>query len=203
MPDHHGTDLERLIALSLGELPEDEAAALRARLDREPGLADLADTIASLGAFLKAEPGAVPSESAVRSAHSLLRESKPGITERAADGVRRIVAALTLDTRLTPAIEGIRGAGERAALAFECDEADIDLEITPETSGEAWTLRAQLDADEGEDWTPEITDRASGAVIALASGEDGACVATLPAGSYTVRFSREGVSIEAGPVQIP
>jgi len=203
MPDEHGTDLERLIALRLGELPDDEASALRGRLEREPALAERAGKIGSLIEFLEAEPGALPSAGAVRSAHRLLGDSKPGLVEQAADGVRRIVAALTLDTRLTPAIEGIRGAGERAALAFECDEADIDLEITPERGGESWTLRAHLDADEGGGWTPEVIDRSSGAGMTLSSPGDGACVASLRAGSYAVRFSRGGVCIEAGPVQIP
>ncbi len=197
-PNH----IQQLVALATGELDGAEAEALRARLDSEPGLRAEYDRLAQSVSFLRAESSAEPSAEALKSAKRLLRESRPGAMERLSEGLRRLVASLDFDTRLTPAVAGIRGGATAAQVAFSCEVADIDLEITPEDD-ESWRIACQIDADEDGDWDVTIVDRATDAAVRTLAAIDGAFRTTLGVGSYSLRLRRGDVEIEVGPLQIP
>lgn len=152
--------------------------------------------------FLRAETGAAPSDDALQAAKRLLRDARPGAMERLSDGLRRLVASLDFDTRLTPAMAGIRGGATAAQVAFSSEAADIDLEIT-QGEGETWMIAGQIDADEEGDWSITIVDRASEGVVREIHARDGAFRVELEAGSYALRLRRGGLEIEVGPLQIP
>lgn len=196
------TDIERLVSLALGELDAAEAAALRARVDREPELRATFARLAAAAGFLRDEAGAAPSNEALRRAKRLLREARPSALERLDDGLRRLIAALDFDTRLTPAVAGIRGGAGTAQVAFSSDAADIDLEIAPSGDG-LWRLVAQIDADEDGDWEITVVDRATDVAVQELLARDGAFRIELGAGTYTLRLRRDNLEIEVGPVQIP
>ncbi len=199
---HQRSDIEQLTSLAHGELDEEAAAALRARIDGEPTLRQSYKSILYAVRFLAAEPESEASASAVSAAKKLLRESRPGLIDRLSDGLRQIVAALDFDSRLTPAVAGIRGAGGTAQVAFSCEGADLDLEISP--SGEdTWLVEGQIDADEGGDWTVTIVDAGGSSPDLSLDANDGAFRTKLPAGSYELLLRRGELEIKVSPVQIP
>ncbi|MEZ6243104.1 MAG: hypothetical protein R3B57_08685 [Phycisphaerales bacterium] len=195
-------DIERLVSLALGELEPAAAQEVRRRLEQEPALRETYERLAQGVSFLRAETGAAPSDDALQAAKRLLRDARPGAMERLSDGLRRLVASLDFDTRLTPAMAGIRGGATAAQVAFSSEAADIDLEIT-QGEGETWMIAGQIDADEEGDWSITIVDRASEGVVREIHARDGAFRVELEAGSYALRLRRGGLEIEVGPLQIP
>lgn len=199
---HQTPDLELLTSLALGELDDETANALRSRLASEPDLSRLFHQLSDAIAFLSAEPGTVPSRDALLSAKKLLRQARPGVIDRLSDGLRQIVAALDFDSRLTPAVAGIRGAGATAQVAYSCEEADLDLEIAPSDGG-LWLVTGQIDADSDGSWSVTIVDAAGSAPDITLDANDGAFKAALPAGSYELLLRRGEVEIRVSPLQIP
>ena len=199
---HQPSDIELLTSLALGQLDDEAAAALRARLDAEPELSRSFNELRDAVQFLVAEPGAEPSKGALSAAKKLLREARPGMIDRLADGLRQIVAALDFDSRLTPAVAGIRGAGATAQVAYSCDEADLDLEIA--SAGEdRWLISGQIDADKDGDWSVTIVDGSGTAPDITLDATDGAFRTELPAGSYEMLLRRGDLEIKVSPLQIP
>ncbi|MFT5424673.1 MAG: anti-sigma factor RsiW [Phycisphaerales bacterium] len=196
------SELELLTSLATGELDGPQAAALRARINADPALGLAFEKIEFAVRFLLAEPRTVPATEAIKRAKRALAESRPGAIERLAEGLVRVIASLDLDTRLTPAVAGIRGAGATAQLAFSTDEADIDLELAPVSDGQ-WRVTGQIDADVEGAWQITVVDRASDLPIAEIQSEMGAFAAELTAGSFLFELRRGDLLIEAGPVLVP
>ncbi len=199
---HQPSDIERLTALAHDELDAESAAELRDRIGHEPELRQRYERILDAVRFLSGEAECEPAASAVNAAKKLLRESRPGMIDRLSDGLRQIVAALDFDSRLTPAVAGIRGAGGTAQVAFSCEGADIDLEISP-NGDDAWLVEGQIDADEDGDWTVTIVDAGGTAPDLTLDANDGAFRTSLLAGSYEMLLRRGKLEIKASPVQIP
>jgi len=199
---HQPSDIELLTSLALGQLNDEAAAALRARLDAEPELSKSYEDLRGAVSFLIAEPGTEPSASALSAARKLLREARPGMIDKLADGLRQIVAALDFDSRLTPAVAGIRGASATAQVAFSCEEADLDLEIAS-GADDTWLVSGQIDADESGDWSVTIVDGAGTAPDLTLDATDGAFRTELPAGSYEMLLRRGDLEIKVSPLQIP
>eukprot|EP00913_Durusdinium_trenchii_P006223 g5835.t1 len=182
---HQPSDIELLTSLALGELDAEAAAAVRARIEGEPALRQWYDSILDAARFLAAEPESKVSASAVNAAKKLLRKSRPGMIDRLSDGLRQIVAALDFDSRLTPAVAGIRSASGTAQVAFSCEAADLDLEISP-CSADTWLVEGQIDADEGGDWSVTIMDAGKSSRDLPLEAKDGAFRTRLPAGSTRI-----------------
>ncbi len=196
------SELEQLTALLLGSLDDEAAGALRARLDGEPELRRSYERLRASAAFLQAEAHSEPSTKAIKKARRLLRDARPGLIEKLSGGVQQIIAVLDFDTRLTPAVAGIRGAGGSAQVAFSCEHADLDIEIS--ACGEnLWSVGGQIDADEDGDWSVTIVDGAGTATDIVVDAKDGAFKAKLPAGSYELLLRRDALEIKVCPLQIP
>ena len=202
MMTHQPTDHELLTALALGELDSGAEHALRQRLEAEPDLARAFEHIRAAVGFLRDEPGAEPSPAALRAAKKLLRQSRPGLLDTLADGLRQVVAALDFDSRLTPAIAGIRGAAASAQVAFSCDEAEIDLEISP-AGDDQWLVNGQIDADEAGDWQVTIVDSARNAPDITIDAIDGAFRTRLAPGAYELALRRGDLIVRVSPLTIP
>lgn len=198
---------DTLAALVAGDLPDDEARAIRDRLNADPQARERVEMLDQLAAFLNQESTIEVSGAAVREAERLLAASRPGLVDRlaekAANGVRTFLAALDFDSRLTPAAAGFRGVADITQVAFSAEGCQIDLEIQPEDSGQS-TIRGQIDADDEESpWTIAFTDTEGHAIATANTDPDGAFRVTLPDGSFTMVCEREGVRVEAGPLNIP
>lgn len=107
----------------------------RARETSGGTLSELPDTLAATldGLLARIRPDLVPAKA-------------PSIVERIRDRATTILSELVHDSGATPAVAGLRGAGDRARqLAFVSDVADLDIELTP--SGDDWAMTGQLGMD--------------------------------------------------------
>lgn len=193
--------LDQIVSHLAGELPNEASTEIRRLLESDLRYGDLAVRLGRAISFLREEPHVAPSSRARERAHALLAAARPGLADRLADGVRRVVAALDFDTRQTPAMAGLRGGAGVAQVAFSADEADIDLELA-EAGPDRWTLRGTVDADDDGGWSIELRDD-TGSVIDAGTTDGGSFAVTIAAGSYTLLASRGGTVIEAGPVLVP
>ncbi|MBZ0172875.1 MAG: hypothetical protein K8E66_10875 [Phycisphaerales bacterium] len=196
------TPIDQLAALIAGDLDEARASALRARLSgTEDGRAAL-DEFERIAAFLREEHGAEPTASIVSRAKRELRRSRPGISERLADGVLSFLAALDFDSRLSPAVAGFRGVAEVAQVAFSAEPCELDLEIQPGEDGRV-SVRGQVAADESNGWTLRFFSSAGDESAQITAAPDGAFRVELEPGLYTMSLERENVRVEAGPLPLP
>lgn len=197
---------DMLGSLISGDLPEGEAAALRRRAEGDPELAARIVALEDLAAFLRAEATLEVSPDAVEAAKRLLPESHPGVVDRladrAAEGVRVILAALDFDSRLSESLAGFRGTADITQVAFSCEACQIDLEIHPAAPGRA-TVRAQIDADEAGAWSVAFRDSGGGLAGATQSDAGGGFRLELAEGVFTMALERGGVRVVAGPITIP
>ena len=203
-----------IAALVAGDLPTDEARALRDRLNADPETREQAEVLEQLAAFLKEEPSIDVNAAAIRKAERLLAAESPGLAQRlagkAADGGRTFLAALDFDSRLTPAVVGFRGVAEITQVAFSAEVCEIDLEISPGDDDHS-TIRGQIEADDAAEesehdtqpWTIEFTDDDGRTIEKITTEPDGAFRASLPDGSFTMVCTLGTTRVEAGPLNIP
>ncbi|GJM19537.1 MAG: hypothetical protein DHS20C14_17500 [Phycisphaeraceae bacterium] len=194
---------EQLAALVAGELGPDEAAELRRRVGADPRSARLLEEIERIAAFLVEEPSAQPAADLVRRVQRSFGGSRPGLAEALREGVRRVIAALDFDSRLPDAALGFRGTAEAAQLSFSCDDAEIDLELTP--AGErVWLVRGQIDAEFDQPPTVELFESDGPSPLASAHADQhGGFTLEAPEGTHVLRVTLDDMMIEAGPVLIP
>jgi hypothetical protein len=189
---------EQLALLISGELSGEEAAAVRARLEADPGgRAELA-AYESMGAFLREESGVTPSESLVRAAKVLLR-GRAGVVERVGEKVRAFIASLDFDSRISPALAGTRGVAGVVQLAFSAEPCELDLELMAEDDGSCAVI-GQVTADDTAGWTLVIDGAEP---VERRVEDDGAFRVVVPAGVHTLVLIRGDVRVEFGPVTAP
>ncbi len=135
---------ETLADLVDGRLSESEAAEVRRRLfDADPlTQADLA-WLQALTAFRRAMPLEAPPE---RVREALRNYFRRWAEERRQPSLfQRLVAQLTFDSRLQPALAGVRsGPSEPGQLLYTTDQMDIELHLLPAGSGRVRILGQAL-----------------------------------------------------------
>jgi len=142
---------EILADLVDGRLSESKAVEVRRRLaDADPRTrADLA-WLQALAAFRRAMPLEVPPErEAVASREALRIHFRRWAEERRQPGLfQRLVAQLTFDSRLQPALVGARGGPtEPGQLLYTTDRMDIELHLLPAGPGRVRILGQALPRD--------------------------------------------------------
>ena len=138
---------ETLTDLVDGRLPESEAAELRRRLTDADSRtqADLA-WLQALASFRRAIPLEAPSERVREALRAHFRRWAEG--RHRPDPFRRLVAQLTFDSRLQPALAGVRaGATGPGQLLYTTDWMDIELHILPAGPGQVRILGQALPRD--------------------------------------------------------
>lgn len=202
--------IEQLAALAAGELSQADESVLRQRLAEDTGLAESWRAISDVVGFLRDEPASVPSPSAVEAAKRLLAEHRAsagvqGLVQDLADGVRRIIATLTLDTRSQPMVAGLRGMGS-TMLSYSSEVCDIDMEITP-GDGQGSIVRGQIDDADVEsaerDWSVCRVEENSGERTELATTSHGAFFMQLTDGEHPIVVRQSGVEVDLGTIRVP
>ena len=142
---------EILADLVDGRLSESEAAEARNQLaDADPRTrADLA-WLQALAAFRRAMPLEAPPE---RVREALRTHFRRWAEERRGPGLfQRLVAQLTFDSRLQPALVGARGGlTEPGQLLYTTDRMDIELHLLPAELGQVRILGQALPRDQDLD----------------------------------------------------
>ena len=191
---------EILADLVDGRLSESEAADVRNQLaDADPHTrADLA-WLQALAAFRRATPLEAPPE---RVREALRAHFRRWAEERRQPGLfQRLVAQLTFDSRLQPALVGARGgATESGQLLYTTDRMDVELHLLPAGPGRVRILGQALPRDLDLD-----LDLADCAVQLLAGEQELGLTSTnelgefafevIPGSDYTLILVSEGEEI--------
>lgn len=161
---------ETLIRFELGELSVDEALEVGSRLHKEPELSGRLNSVRALLAVLSGASLESPGASCVR---ALERIARPDLLDRLAEALGRAMetlhAVLVYDTRVQPALAGLRGHAEAVHIAYEAEGVDAHLRVTP---------------------TEVATRRLTGQVVPLSGGKAGgmAAIASLTDREASIRL---------------
>lgn len=133
---------EHLVAYASGELTGRAASMVQAYLAVLPEAARDVRCLQDVIRMLRADERVTPTAEAVRHTLAMLQRPEP---EPAADWLApvRVLARLIFDSRSTLALAGYRGSADGYQLAFETDDARLDLQILPR-DGDAWRIRGQV-----------------------------------------------------------
>lgn len=141
---------QQLIAYAAGELSGAEAAEVERHLSRSPAAARTVAAYRQASAALSAEDGQDPPPETVRRAKAVfdpqaLPAGPPGLVDRIAQAVARLV----YDSRLQPAVAGLRGSATSFQLTYELLGARLELEaeIADDSAEEPqWRMVGQITA---------------------------------------------------------
>ncbi|MBL8762581.1 MAG: hypothetical protein JNL50_14900 [Phycisphaerae bacterium] len=197
---------EDLVALALGELDPARRSDVEARIAASP---DAARTLASITMALrtmKADDSVAPPPEVLRRALSLVRNpapAQPSLMDVAGDlagRAREFLCTLVRDTLAEPALAGFRGTTESRHLSFECDVAEIDLQVSPTQDDARRTIRGQVaplnnDAVARVSWRSTLTGAPEQEIRA---DESGVFVLECPVGVYELS-ARVGDSVVRVP----
>lgn len=123
---------EVLVAYALDEIDASERAEVGAYIARTPTAAAFVETVDRLVRTMRSDTSTEAPEYIVRRV-LMLMESPPALTETRADvagQVREFLCRLVRDTLTEPALEGFRGTTDSRHLSFECEAAEIDLQVS-------------------------------------------------------------------------
>lgn len=136
---------EHLVAYASGELTGRAASMVEAYLAVLPEAARDVRRLQDVIRMLRADERVTPTAEAVRHTLAILERPEP---EPAADWLApvRVLARLVFDSRNTLALAGYRGSADGYQLAFETDDARLDLQILPRDGDDvdAWRIRGQV-----------------------------------------------------------
>jgi anti-sigma factor RsiW len=144
MRDRNATT-EDLVRYADGQLDRDAATRVEEHLAGSPEARAYVARVRLVTATLATDLMETPSAPAVRRVASMLPRRAAAARPAWLEHAERLVARLVLDQR-QPMLAGFRGGGATAQLAYECDEARVDLRLAPSrTPGtDAWDLNGQI-----------------------------------------------------------
>jgi len=136
---------KHLVAYASGELTGRDASMVEVYLAVLPEAARQARHLQEVIQTLRTDDRVTPTAEAVRRALGLLHvpDAEPGPDWLAPV---RVLARLVFDSRSTIALAGYRGSADGYQLAFETDDARVDLQILPRAGEDldAWRIRGQV-----------------------------------------------------------
>jgi hypothetical protein len=197
---------EDLIALALGELDPARRSNVQARVAASPEAARTLASVTLAVQTMRTDDSISPPAEVVQRVLGLMRAEAPAspslmdIAARVADHVQEYLCRLVRDTLTEPALAGFRGTTEARHLSFECDIAEIDIQVSANDSDTRRTIRGQV-APLNDDivariaWRSTLTGSPEQEVPANASG---VFVLECPVGVYELS-ARVGDSV----VRIP
>src|SRR5919112_3594328 len=189
-----------------GRLPEKEARAVEEQV-AVADAATLAD-VAWLRKFVSATEASVlespPPE--VRST-LIARFRAPAEGRRTPGLLRRVVATLTFDDGLRPAV-GVRSAGAQGArrqLVYSADALDIALNLLPRARDNKYDLNGQvLSHSDSELGSFSVQLLQSETELAITATDDlgSFAIESIPPGVYEIVLSSERVEVSITPVEL-
>jgi hypothetical protein len=189
-----------------GRLPDEEAR----EVEEQMAVADsatLAD-VAWMRKFLRATEASVLESAPPDVRSTLVAQFKEHAEGRRQPGLlRRIVATLTFDDGLRPAV-GVRSVGAqgtRRQLVYSADAIDVALNFLPHTRDKMFDLNGQVlshdDAELGS-FSVQLLQRETELAITATDDLGGFVIESLPPGAYEIVLSSEQVEISIKPVEL-
>lgn len=197
---------EDLVALALGELDPGRRAEIQARIAASPAATRTLATITLAVQTMRTDDSITPPADTVRRVLGLIRSAAPAqpllrdLAVHVADQVREFLCTLVRDTLAEPALAGFRGTTESRHLSFECEIAEVDLQVSPTDNDARRTIRGQV-APLNDDVVARIVWRSTltgSAEQEIPADESGVFVLECPVGVYELS-ARVGDSV----VRIP
>lgn len=197
---------EDLVALALGELDPTRRTEVEARIAASPAAARTLASVTLAVQTMRTDDSIAPPADIVQRVLGLIRAAAPtqpslmDVAGHAADRVREFLCTLVRDTLTEPALAGFRGTTESRHLSFECEIAEIDLQVSPTDNDTRRTIRGQVaplndDIVAGIAWR---STRTGSAEQEIPADESGIFVLECPVGVYELS-ARVGNSV----VRIP
>lgn len=139
------------------------------------------------------------------------------VTSGVFGALRAIVATLTYDSRVSPALAGFRGTSGAVQLVFASEVGEIHLHVTESAIGDGvLTVRGVIEANDAHAQSPGGNASAGGAhgtfvlrresdgtTISADIDEDMMFVARVTPGPYRGMLSVDGVSVDLGSLELP
>ena len=196
----------RLVDWVEGRLPDEEAREVEEQMEVADS-ATLAD-VAWLRKFLRATETSVLESAPPDVRSTLVAQFKEHVEGRRQPGLlRRIVATLTFDDGLQPAV-GVRSVGAqgtRRQLVYSADALDVALNFLPRTRDKMFDLNGQVlshdDAELGS-FSVQLLQRETELAITATDDLGGFVIESLPPGVYEIVLSSEQVEISIKPVEL-
>jgi hypothetical protein len=196
----------RLVDWVEGRLPDEEAR----EVEEQVAVADsatLAD-VAWLRKFLRATEASVLESAPPDVRSTLIAQFNEHTEGRRQPGLlRRVVATLTFDDGLRPAV-GVRSVGAqgtRRQLVYSADALDVALNFLPHTHDKMFDLNGQVlshdDAELGS-FSVQLLQRETELAITATDDLGGFVIESIPPGVYEIVLSSEQVEISIKPVEL-
>jgi hypothetical protein len=184
----HPVPLEVLVSLALGELDEAHRTEVEASVRTNPESTRLLNSIMLAVRTMRADDSVAPPDDVLHRVLRMMRDTVPAHPTLAelAGVVREYLCRLVRDTLTEPALAGFRGTTESRHISFECDIAEIDLQVAPVQGETRRTIRGQIaPLTDGlvsrVGWRPTLTGTAAQEV---SPDESGMFVLECPVGVY-------------------
>lgn len=124
-------DHDTLFAYAVGELSDDDAGRVEAHVASSRDAAEELARIRRIVATMRVDDSVEPPAETLAAACGIFGPATRSTWTEWLERLDEIVARLTYDSRLQPALSGYRGAGDGFQLTFESQGAEIDLEVQP------------------------------------------------------------------------
>ncbi|MCC6970262.1 MAG: hypothetical protein IT434_08580 [Phycisphaerales bacterium] len=197
---------EELVALALDELDPARRSEVQAQVAASPEAARTLASVKLAVQTMRTDDSVAPPAEVVQRVLGLMRTEAPAspslmdIASRVADHVQEYLCRLVRDTMADPALAGFRGTTESRHLSFECDIAEIDIQVSPNGNDSRRIIRGQV-APLNDDivariaWRSTLTGSPEQEVAADSSG---VFVLECPVGVYEL-----SACVGASVVRIP
>jgi hypothetical protein len=191
---------EQLIAFAAGELPDEQAAAVDAHVQRNAEAAAIMTAWRVVHETVRGDDGVNPSSAAIERARAIFAQRAAAAPAssgfaRWLEGAQQFVARLVYDSRVQPAAVRFAGEDDRINLTFETDTGEVDLQaerLHSEDAGEQrWRIVGQI--SESASGSREVALARAGsrdAVKVVAADEHGVFNFETGPGAYDLLINR-------------
>lgn len=200
----HAVSYDDLMAFAMGELSGRPATEIATHIAGCAGCAATVRRATLVQATVRADALFSPSPAALAKVNALISGRKPAAVPQDSM-LRRMVAALSFDSRNQAALAGLRGGSDAFTLAYEIDDTVIDMHFEPDASGAnaPWQLTGQIDDPSSSGST--VTAIAGDGAVRQSAGTDehGVFLLTLATGDYTIEVETADGLVVLQDIRIP
>ncbi|UCD75506.1 MAG: hypothetical protein JSV91_01035 [Phycisphaerales bacterium] len=142
---------EQLVSFVLGELDQDEAAAIAVHLASSAPAAEYVAKLREVLETMRSDDSEAPTAAAVRAGMAAFTQQAHSMPLAWLEQAQRYVLRLVYDTRAQPALAGFRGGDAGYQFAYGGEHGRVDLRVTPAEQGQLgrWSVRGQVTTPEG------------------------------------------------------
>lgn len=201
---------EEIISLALDEIDGERRAEVAGRIAASPDASRTLAAVTIAVQTMRADDSISPPGEVVQRVLGLMRSgvrvrtSLMDVAGQVAEQVREFLCTLVRDTQSEPALAGFRGTTESRHLSFECEIAEIDVQVSRGEGEARRTIRGQV-ASLTDDTVGRIAWRSTltgAAEREIAADESGVFVLECPVGVYELSARVGGSVVRIPPISV-